>query len=132
MKMDRAMNGVEAVESKEVAISEAIARVKKRAVKDANSRIKEQSTFGDKFFTAYWEVQHLIQKEHKDILAKEYGLALEPWEYVTDEEFDELLAIEEEISKKVAPAYEQRENIEIYSVSRRYNQVKWLSEKDFA
>ena len=132
MKIDIAMSGVETIGSKEVAIKAATARVKKRAVKDANSRIKEQSSFGDKFFTAYWEVQHLIQKEHKDILAKEYGLALEPWEYVTGEEFDELLAIEKEISKKVAPAFEQREKIEIYSVSRRYNQVKWLSEKDFA
>ncbi len=132
MKRDEKSNGAAAVETiKEAAMKEATARMKKHAVKLANSRIKEQSTFGDKFFSAYWEAQHLIQKEHKDILSRDYGLELELWEFVTDEEFDELLAVEAEIAQKLAPSYEQRAKIEVYSVSRRFNQVKWISEKDF-
>ena len=132
MKRDEISNGeAEAVTSKELAMREATVRMKKHAVKLANSRIKDQSTFGDKFFAAYWEVQHLIQKEHKDILSRDYGLELEPWEFVTDEEFDELLAIEAEIAQKLAPSHEQRVNIEVYSVNRRFNKVKWISEKDF-
>lgn len=94
------------------------------AIKQAEKRINEHASFAEKLAQAKWETNREVLKEH-------YGLELEPWESITDAELDELMAIEAEITQKVAPIFQKQAKVEVYSVNRRYNQANWVAQKDF-